>query len=93
MASDPQHLKALSDELKLALECSSPYVVKCYGAFYKAGTLHIVLEYMDVGSIESLVKKVKNLSEPVMALFLHQILLGMDYLHNKKKIIHRDIKP
>jgi len=32
---DETHLKQLSDELKLALECDSPYVVKCYGAFYK----------------------------------------------------------
>ncbi|CAD8089005.1 unnamed protein product [Paramecium primaurelia] len=93
VASDPQYLKQLSDELKLALECSSPYVVKCYGAFYKSGTLHIILEYMDVGSIDTLIKKVKNLNEPVMALLLYQILLGIDYLHNKKKIIHRDIKP
>jgi hypothetical protein len=48
------------------LECDSPYVVKCYGAFYKVkkitnhnilkqGILHIILEYMDVGSIAGLV--------------------------------------
>lgn len=48
---------------------------------------------MDVGSIDTLIKKVKSLNEPVMALLLYQILLGIDYLHNKKKIIHRDIKP
>lgn len=71
VSSDPNYLKQLSDELKLALECNSPYVVKCYGAFYKQGILHIVLEYMDIGSMDSLTRKVKQLNEPVMALLLH----------------------
>ena len=57
----------------MALECNSPYVVKCYGAFYKTGMLHIILEYMDVGSLDSLWKKVKQLNEPVMAILLHQV--------------------
>lgn len=45
------------------LDCESPFVVKCYGAFFmvfmtfissKEGVLHIILEYMDAGSIYSL---------------------------------------
>lgn len=51
------------------------------------------MEYMDAGSIHSLMQKVNKFTEPIMAILTHQILLGLDYLHLKKKIIHRDIKP
>ncbi|CAD8214866.1 unnamed protein product [Paramecium octaurelia] len=39
-----------------------------------------------MSSINSLIKKVKILNEPVMALLLYQILLGIDYLDIHKNI-------
>jgi hypothetical protein len=61
----------ISEELKLMLECESPYIVKCLGAFFKQGVLHIILEYMDAGSIYSLLQKATKFSEPIMAILTH----------------------
>ena len=82
----------MGEELKILLECNSPYIVKCYGAFYTDATFFIILEYMDKGSLHSVYKKVKKINEAVLGLILWEILKGLDYLH-EKKIFHRDIKP
>lgn len=50
-----------------------------------------VLEFMDRGSLESLVKTTK-LSEPLVCAMAYQMIWGLSYLHFEK-LIHRDIKP
>lgn len=35
ISTDETQLKMISEELKFMLDCESPYVVKCYGAFFK----------------------------------------------------------
>ncbi|XP_068661001.1 mitogen-activated protein kinase kinase 9-like [Aristolochia californica] len=77
------------------LACTdSPQVVRCHGIFKKdaTGDVALVLEYMDSGTLESLVRQCGNLSEEVLASVAKQVLLGLDYLHGLK-IVHRDIKP
>jgi serine/threonine protein kinase len=50
-------------ELKTLHECDSDYIVKSYGAFIKDGHVHMALEYMDAGSLASVIKEVGKLSE------------------------------
>ena len=51
----------------------------------------IVLEYVDEGSLQSLLKKHGPLKEQVVAVMIIQILCGLQFLH-EQGIIHRDIK-
>eukprot|EP01125_Pyxidicula_operculata_P001478 TRINITY_DN11351_c0_g1_i1.p1 TRINITY_DN11351_c0_g1~~TRINITY_DN11351_c0_g1_i1.p1 ORF type:complete len:476 (-),score=77.36 TRINITY_DN11351_c0_g1_i1:75-1298(-) len=52
----------------------------------------LVLEYCDVGSLETLIDKMKVIDEETTSFLLVQLTRGLIYLHSKN-IIHRDLKP
>lgn len=45
----------LYNELNTIKHQDSPYLLKCYGAFFEEGTVRLVLEYMDCGSMEAMI--------------------------------------
>ncbi|KAL5571535.1 hypothetical protein UlMin_021132 [Ulmus minor] len=49
-----------------------------HSSFYDNGTISIILEYLDGGSLYD---------------FLKKVLKGLLYLHHERHIIHRDLKP
>eukprot|EP01060_Flectonema_neradi_P032840 TRINITY_DN5322_c0_g1_i1.p1 TRINITY_DN5322_c0_g1~~TRINITY_DN5322_c0_g1_i1.p1 ORF type:complete len:840 (+),score=125.22 TRINITY_DN5322_c0_g1_i1:45-2564(+) len=55
-------------------------------------TLRIYLEYVDGGSMASVLKQYGGLCERVCSKYVHQTILGLKYLH-ESGVIHRDIKP
>ncbi len=46
---------------------------------------------MENGSLSNVIKKFGNFSEPLIALYISQILRGLQYLH-EQGVLHRDIK-
>lgn len=51
------------------------------------------MEYCDLGSLRHILdQKKKGFEEPFIAVFVSQVVHALDYLHNVKNIIHRDIK-
>lgn len=97
MVDDEQFKKQLSWELKALISCDSPNIVKYYGAFYENGVVYILLEYMDFGSMETLLKKAldkkEKIPEVILGWITYSVLTGLHYLNKVKKVIHRDIKP
>ncbi|KAF8022599.1 hypothetical protein BT93_F0189 [Corymbia citriodora subsp. variegata] len=72
---------------------SSPNVVRCHGSFEEpCGDIAILLEYMDLGTLELVLRNYGPFGEPDLADVARQVLNGLDQLHSRK-IIHRDIKP
>jgi len=78
----------------------STNLVQVYGAYYDEGSIKILLELMDAGSLRDILNMSKRLKqsapyieEPYLANIAYQILSGLDFIHTKKKQIHRDIKP
>lgn len=71
-----------------------PNVLSLYNAFKDphSGMINLVVEYMDGGSLEDLVKQGGCQDERVIADIAFQTLNGLAYLH-KNKNVHRDIKP
>jgi serine/threonine protein kinase len=74
--------------------------VKLYGAYFDEGTVKVVLELMDAGSLNDILKRIKLLKneqpyieEPVLAKITQQILNGLMYLNIVSHQLHRDIKP
>ncbi|KAK2645298.1 hypothetical protein Ddye_020493 [Dipteronia dyeriana] len=85
--------KQIAQELKINQSAQCPYVVVCYQSFYTNGSISIILEYMDGGSLADFLKKVRTIPEPYLAAITKQVLKGLWYLHHEKHIIHRDLKP
>lgn len=53
--------------------------------------LNIFLEYVPGGSVATLLSNYGAFEEQLVRTFVHQILQGLHYLH-ERDIIHRDIK-
>lgn len=80
-------------EMDILRRTDSPYVVRCHGIFEKScSDIGLVMEYMDGGSLESLLQKNGTFSEKALSGISRQVLEGLNYLHSHK-IVHRDIKP
>ena len=78
--------------------CDSPRqpgLVSFFGAFYSPETnqINIALEYIEGGSLESIVKKAGAIPIPELGKILGGVLQGLEYLHCQRKVVHRDIKP
>ncbi|KAE9448704.1 hypothetical protein C3L33_19388, partial [Rhododendron williamsianum] len=85
--------KQIVQELKINQGSQCPNVVVCYHSFYHNGVISLVLEYMDRGSLTDIIRQVKTILEPYLAVVCKQVLQGLVYLHNERHVIHRDIKP
>lgn len=67
-------------------------LVDCYGVFYRAITLYIVMELME-GSLKDLIKKRRAVDEQGCLAIAYQVLQGLHFLHSTRRQLHRDIKP
>jgi len=74
-------------------EINCEYIVTLYGEYINQGYICMALEYMDKGTLASILQIAKTIPENILIIIMKQILIGMNYLHSKKHIIHRDIKP
>lgn len=45
----------LYNELKTLKQIDSEFLLKCFGAFFEEGSVHLVLEFMDCGSMETII--------------------------------------
>ena len=70
-------------------------VVRFIGAFYSPETnlINIALEYVEGGSLESLVKKGGAVPQDVLGKICGGVCAGLEYLHAHRRTVHRDIKP
>lgn len=80
-------------ELQILHKCNSPYIVSFYGAFLNEGDISICMEFMNCGSLDHVYKKTGKVGEDITAKIGHSTLLGLIYLFDEHRIIHRDVKP
>lgn len=65
--------KQIVQELKINQASLCPNVVVCYHSFYHNGIISLVLEYMDRGSLADIIKQVKTILEPYLAVLCKQV--------------------
>ena len=83
----------IEHEIQLMREVSAPNTVTYYGCVPYDNTLLLLMEYCDRGSLRDLLdKREKVLSEDQIAIVMHDMLMGLNAIHNEHRIIHRDIK-
>ncbi|KAL6555123.1 Mitogen-activated protein kinase kinase 6 [Orobanche gracilis] len=85
--------KQIVQELKINQASQCPNIVVCYHSFYHNGAISLVFEYMDRGSLVDVIRQLKTILEPYLAVVCKQVLRGLVYLHHERHVIHRDIKP
>jgi len=92
-----EEVNQVEKEIKLLENLRHPHVITYFNSFKQNGNIYIIIEYINGGSLEDLLMKninqQKRIDEKTLWDFLIQSLSGLLYLHEKRKIIHRDIKP
>mmetsp|Transcript_14695 Transcript_14695/g.34874 ORF Transcript_14695/g.34874 Transcript_14695/m.34874 type:complete len:343 (+) Transcript_14695:372-1400(+) len=85
----------LMTELKVLMGANKacPYLVQFYDAFYADPYIHLAIEFMDEGSLDTVLKKCALPDEEVVCVMMRQLLMGLHFLHKERHNLHRDLKP
>ena len=83
--------KRILRELRILKVCRSPHIVSFYGAFMHQGDICIMMEFMDLGSLDKIYLKTGSFPELIAGIVTYHILQGLIYLYNHHKIVHRGI--
>jgi serine/threonine protein kinase len=88
-----RQIEQLASEIRLMRNLKHPNIVRYLNAERQSGLLCIYLEYMPGGSLQTLLERFGPLQPPVLRAYMRHVLRGMQYLHERQTVIHRDIKP
>lgn len=88
---DEAKFTTILKELVILHECSSPYIIDFYGAFFQEGAVYMCIEYMDGGSIDKIYAG--GIPEEVLRKITYSTIMGLKSLKDEHNIIHRDVKP
>eukprot|EP00392_Amoebophrya_sp_AT5.2_P004526 g4534.t1 len=69
-----------------------PFIMTLHYAFQTSQHLVMVLELCNGGTLHSLIAKLRKLPECLARIYTAQILLALEYLH-ERGILYRDLKP
>lgn len=89
---DKAQASQLYNEISMLANFQCDALITLKGAFHDEGSIGVIIEYMDRGSLEFILDKRVEIDERAMAGISFQILWGLGYLHYEKQI-HRDVKP
>ena len=80
-------------EVEIMSKIDHPHVIRLHGAAYDdlLANQNIFFEWMAGGSVAQLLQKHGPFTDHVITSYLHQALLGLEYLHGMG-ILHRDLK-
>jgi serine/threonine protein kinase len=80
------------NERKVLGNSTSPFIVKLHYAFQTPDRLFMVMDYARGGELFTHIRRLGRLPEDMARFYAAEILLGMDWLH-ERGIIYRDLKP
>ncbi|XP_058086344.1 MAP3K epsilon protein kinase 1-like isoform X2 [Magnolia sinica] len=88
-----EDLNIIMQEIDLLKNLNHKNIVKYLGSLKTKTHLHIILEYVENGSLANIIKPTKfgPFPEQLVAFYIAQVLEGLVYLH-EQGVIHRDIK-
>lgn len=79
------NLHSVMGEIELLKTLNHKNIVKYIGSFKTRTHLYIILEYMENGSLASIIKpnKFGTFPESLVAVYIAQVLQGLQYLHDQ----------
>jgi serine/threonine protein kinase len=82
----------MGNEISVLEEVSHPNIMRIFELMEDKSNYFIVTEFVRGGNLMDKLKKEGSLSESTTRTLIKQILMAMTYMHETKKISHRDIK-
>jgi len=79
-------------EVRMLLRVRSPFILTMHSAWVSDHEVHLILEYCCGGDLYTRIARGGPFPEPVVQLYMAEILLGVQLLHSNG-ILHADIKP
>ena len=83
----------IKTEKELLSDCNNPNIIRYKGTSIFDHHIYLQMEYMELGSVDSMLKKSIEVDEDLISYIAYETLRGLVYLHDTKKIFHRDLKP
>lgn len=84
--------KRVMQEIAILKQSSHTNVVKLYDSFETHNHICFVMELCQGGDLISYVRKRRKLKEDNAKYLFRQLIEGLNYIHNEKFVVHRDIK-
>ena len=84
-------LESIHSEINLLKKLKHDNIVRYFDSIEADGTLNIVLEFVENGSLSDIIKRFGTFTETLAVMYIAQVLHGLEYLHIQG-VIHRDIK-
>jgi len=92
LSSKPAFVKRFQREAKVMAKLDHPNILRCYGAGSAQGYHFIAIEYVEGGSLEDWLKKLKKFSLGDSLHALITVARALEHAH-ELTMVHRDIKP
>ncbi|CDW80352.1 kinase family protein [Stylonychia lemnae] len=86
------HLDNILNEVMILSKIQHPNITKLIGKYRNKEFYNIVLEYCNGGDLKNYLKQNGVLPEITARKLMKQLLRSLQYLHEEKHIVHRDVK-
>ena len=91
LSENVEMIKRFKREAELVAKLKHPNIVQIYEDGVFEGRYYMILEYMENGSLDNFIKRVKPDLKKVLN-YLVPIFSALEFIHSKG-IVHRDLKP
>jgi mitogen-activated protein kinase kinase 1 len=85
------------EELVRCFGIEHPALIRCHNVFFSDNAFHLVMEFMDGGSLLQALKRNMELGVTIpptaLGCVAQSVLSALDFLHEELHVIHRDVKP
>jgi eukaryotic-like serine/threonine-protein kinase len=88
-----QHQERFVQEAFMLAGCNHKHIIKVHKVFQEANLWCMVMDYIDGINLAEYIEDHGIFSEADALKYIQQIGSALDYFHNQKQSLHRDVKP
>ena len=92
LRNEKEQKRRVMQEMAILKQSGHDSVVRMYDSFETSKHICFVMELCQGGDLLSYVRKRRKLKEDNAKYLLRMLIEGLDYIHTKKFVVHRDIK-